>query len=144
MSKIIAEGLVRLYTEQSQHVVVVKVFETKEDMHDHYSKLTGKIEERDVVAYTTGKDWGLQDGFGPANEILLVDGSIDLRLIVHECTHAANDIYLVDYVKPKDEATKHYARDQEPIAYLMGDLVVAILGLLKDLNVKVSMKNLNL
>lgn len=50
-------------------------------------------------------------------------GQLDAATVVHEVTHAAMEIYFADCTDWNSRTRAHFRADNEPIAYLMGELV---------------------
>ena len=52
---------------------------------------------------------------------------IDFDTVAHEATHAAMEIYHADIMKWNAKARAHFRADNEPIAYLVGEITERIL-----------------
>lgn len=85
------------------------------------------------VVVQQGYRWPLPE-YGPIIVMRLWTGQLTTRTIAHESTHAATTLYFMDCVPGWDSRARSVLiGDDEPLAYLIGDITAEVVSKLYEL-----------
>lgn len=101
----------------------VRLFDTSDAMNQQVYRETGAPMMPGSAGMFVGRPFDFDNPQRNLGTINLCTESLEINYVTHECVHAAMHQYVAHWIKWESRARVHMAADNEPIAYLIGEMV---------------------